>query len=197
VQLLNGGGYVLDGWGGVHAFGGAPPLRAAAYHTGSDTARGLTLQRDGRGGYVVDRNGRLTPYGSPASLPACALIAPGSAPTRGVWMDPAWPSSALFTGATVDGWGGIHALCGSRLPDTARAPAWKGWDIARGIAFTQSGGFVLDAWGGIHAFGNARVTSSSGYWKGWDIARGIAVGGNGTGVVIDGWGGLHTFTYTT
>jgi hypothetical protein len=73
---------------------------------------------------------------------------------------------------------------------------WNGWDIARGIVFTGRGGFVLDAWGGIHAFGQARVTSSSGYWKGWDIARGIALAGNGTGVVIDGWGGLHTFTYT-
>jgi hypothetical protein len=186
---------VLDGRGGVHAFGGTPALRTAAYHSTADTARGFTLQSDGHGGYVVDRDGRLTPYGSPSPLP-CAVPVNSAAPTRGVWIDPAWPSWSSFSGATLDGWGGVHPLCGSRVPDTTGAPVWNGWDIARGIVFTGRGGFVLDAWGGIHAFGQARVTSSSGYWKGWDIARGIALAGNGTGVVIDGWGGLHTFTYT-
>ncbi|MCU1461824.1 MAG: hypothetical protein JWO37_1899 [Acidimicrobiales bacterium] len=78
------------------------------------------------------------------------------------------------------------------------APYWRGWDIARGVAFAAGGGGVeVDGYGGLHPFstGGARpanVTSAP-YWKGWDIARGLALVPTGGGYVVDGWGGLHPF----
>ena len=44
---------MLDGWGGVHPFGGAPPVELSAYFPGWDVARGLVLRDDGSG-YVLD-----------------------------------------------------------------------------------------------------------------------------------------------
>ncbi|CAN5600943.1 hypothetical protein BH20ACT2_BH20ACT2_21850 [soil metagenome] len=47
-------GYVLDGWGGVHPYGGAPRLATSSYWPGWDIARGLAISADGLGGYVLD-----------------------------------------------------------------------------------------------------------------------------------------------
>jgi hypothetical protein len=61
------GGYVLDGWGGLHPFGigtHAPPPKpnATAYWPGWDIARGVTVLPDGSGGYVLDAWGALHPF---------------------------------------------------------------------------------------------------------------------------------------
>src|SRR5205085_1557256 len=63
VILPNGtGGYVLDGWGGLHPFSiGSNPMPPAAsggpYWKGWDIARGIVLLRNGNGGYVLDGYG--------------------------------------------------------------------------------------------------------------------------------------------
>jgi hypothetical protein len=36
-----GAGYTLDGWGGLHPFGGAPPIASSPYWSGHDIARNL------------------------------------------------------------------------------------------------------------------------------------------------------------
>src|SRR5205085_1048881 len=54
VQRGRAGGYVLDGFGGIHAFGGAPPVTATGYWPGRDIARGIALRPDGVSGYVLD-----------------------------------------------------------------------------------------------------------------------------------------------
>jgi hypothetical protein len=43
VLVTDTSGYVLDGWGGVHPFGGAPVVSGYGYWPGVDTARGLAL----------------------------------------------------------------------------------------------------------------------------------------------------------
>ena len=57
-------GYVLDGWGGVHPFGGAPPVNISRYTPGSDEIKALVLNDAGTGGWTVDLNGYLWPFGS-------------------------------------------------------------------------------------------------------------------------------------
>src|SRR5581483_2864791 len=45
--------YSLDGYGGVHPQGAAPPLGIADYWPGFDIARALALTPDGAGGEVL------------------------------------------------------------------------------------------------------------------------------------------------
>ena len=61
--LANGdGGYILDGWGGVHAFGNAGDPRWSAYWPGWDIARDIAVLPDGSGGYVLDGWGGIHPF---------------------------------------------------------------------------------------------------------------------------------------
>ncbi len=201
------GGYVLDGWGGIHRFrtndNSTPPaLTSTPYSKGWDIARDLTLLPGGTGGYVLDGWGGLHRFavgGNPL---------PGGVSGGPYWKD--WDIArdvAILPNGTggyvLDGWGGIHrfAIGANPLPPpVSGGPYWKGWDIARGIALTADGkgGYVLDGWGGIHRFSigaNPRPAPITGhpYWKGWDIARSLTIpaGGGPTGLVLDGWGGLH------
>jgi VCBS repeat-containing protein len=197
------GGYTVDAFGGVHAWGGAPAMTTGGhYATGRAWVGGAALLGTGTAGALVDTGRGAWGFArSGAAIPRidtrCSV---GPAPTRGVAFDPASTgASAARNGVELDGWGGIRRLCGSEAINTAGAPAWPGWDIARGVALLPggSGGFVVDGFGGIHAFGHARVLTTTGYWRGWDIARGIAIDGHGRGVVVDAWGGMHAFTYAT
>jgi hypothetical protein len=210
VVLLHSGaggaGYVVDGWGGLHPFGGAPALGGTRYWPGVDWVRGAAVGRRSdtnttgdQGGTLTDAAGKLFDFGPGPSPVAGDTGWSRFLPARGIsfyYDQPATPG--VVSGAHVDAWGGIHQFVGSGGLKTDGAPYWRGWDIVRGIAFATdgSGGFILDGYGGIHPFGFARLISSSGYWPGWDIARGIAVDGTTThGVVVDAWGGLHPFTY--
>src|SRR5207302_752292 len=84
--LPNGdGGYILDGWGGVHAFGNAAAPQWSAYWPFWDIARGLAVLPGGGGGYVVDGWGGIHQFGSapavalgsywPLRNPACSISA--------------------------------------------------------------------------------------------------------------------------
>lgn len=57
-------GYVLDRWGGIHPFGGAPAVTRGPYWQGLDVARRLIVTdwEDGAG-YVLDLDGALHPWG--------------------------------------------------------------------------------------------------------------------------------------
>jgi lysozyme len=63
-------GYVLDGWGGIHPFGGAPPLSTGAYWAGWDIATSIVLLPGSSiAGYVLDGWGGLHQFGgAPAVL---------------------------------------------------------------------------------------------------------------------------------
>lgn len=186
------GGYVLDGFGGLHPFGGAPAVAPGSYWQGWDIARAVVTRPDGRSGYVVDGWGGLHAFGG----------APRVAPTgywrswdivRGLALRPDGRS-----GYVLDGWGALHPFGGA--PAVTVASYWSGWDVARGVALdacdaSGTSGWVLDAYGGLHAFGGAPARTAW-YLPGVDLARGITSwceGGASAGYVVDGWGRLHPF----
>src|SRR5438445_12466229 len=84
---------------------------------------------------------------------------------------PAHAAPSATGGVTLDGYGGIHPFGGLNL-NTASAPYWSGFDIARAVVLRQdgSGGSTLDGCGGIHAVGAAAATPTRADW-GWDVAR--------------------------
>ncbi|HWX45743.1 MAG TPA: M23 family metallopeptidase [Solirubrobacteraceae bacterium] len=178
-------GYVLDGYGNLHAFGNAPAVSSPSTWPGWDIARAIAVTAPGKG-YILDGYGGLDPFGG-----APALYDPtywGWDIARGIAL---CPGSA--GGYVLDGWGGIHPI-GNAKP-LSGGPYWSGWDIARGIVVNSActGGYVLDGYGGVHPFGNAPGVSVSAYWGGWDIARSITLVTDSSGYVLDGYGGIHPF----
>jgi uncharacterized protein YkwD len=189
------GGYVLDGYGGVHFFGSSPNVSngSHAYWGGWDIAHALAVRPDRKSGYVLDGWGGVHGFGGTPD-PGQNAYWRGWDIARGLALDPSDP--AATRGYVLDGWGGVHGFGGA--PDPTVNAYWGGWDIARGVGVdptdpTGTRGYVLDGWGGVHGFGGAPDPTVNAYWPGWDIARGIVVTGNGTGYVLDGWGGLHGF----
>jgi hypothetical protein len=186
VRSSGAGGYVLDGWGGVHAFGDAPSATSSAYWGGWDIARGIALRADGVSGYVLDGWGGVHPFGGAPAVKASAYWA-GWDIARGIVLD-----ASGAGGYVLDGWGGLHPF-GDAKP-VAVSAFWAGWDIARGVVMRSdgNGGYVLDGFGGAHPFGGAPSLTVRAYWPGWDIARGITLLPSGTGgYVVDGFGGFH------
>ena len=56
-------GWVLDGFGGVHPWGGAPVVQQPGYWPGWDIARGISAAGGG-GGWVLDGFGGLHEFGT-------------------------------------------------------------------------------------------------------------------------------------
>lgn len=216
------GGYVVDAWGGIHPFGGAPAKNPSHYHPGSATIHGIALQGDDAYGDTI--NASATPFAFPKGAllrdpsTGCDNTAQFGVPIHGISFDPTPVNGTQYNlnGAVVDAWGGIHVFCtpsqGYTL-NTSGAPYWPNWQIVNGLAVLPggTGGFTLDGYGAVHAWGNAHLaTPPDSYWgpragvKAWNIARGVAIDGTatsgtgqqGNGVVVDGWGGMHPFTYT-
>ena len=151
------GGFVLDGFGGLHYFttnpAVAPPTIAGApYWNGWDIARGIVILTDAggyQGGFVVDAWGGLHPFGiGPSGAPPTfpPAVTRGTAPywkgwdiARGV---AALPGSGVAGGLVLDGWGALHPFGiapSSGSPDGAQlrgAPSWPGRDLARGVSMT-------------------------------------------------------------
>jgi len=203
-RAVSAAGWVVDGWGGLHAFSEgttAPTATGGPYWVGWDIARGVTASTANGWGAVLDGWGGLHGF----------RVNGGTVPTfhtTGYWTgwDIARGVAMLPDGTggfVVDGWGGLHpfATGGNALPFATGGPSWTGWDVARGVAILPdgTGGYVLDAWGGLHPFGinghAAPAPSVLGpYWPNWAITRGAAVITDGSGgFVLDGWGGLHGF----
>ena len=186
-----GGGWVLDAWGGLHPFGGAPRLGSAAWWPGRDLARSLAVHADGRSGYVLDAHGGLHPFGGAARLPA-VRVPPGTALavvlTR--WSRPDRPA-----GWVLDTHGRLRRF--GAAPAVRDGPAWA-WPVARDVALDPEGrgGYVLDAHGGLHPFGGAAPMRSGPYWPGRDLARGLVLIADGRpdaaqGYVVDAHGRFH------
>jgi hypothetical protein len=205
------GGWVLDGFGGVHPFGSpAAASGTVPYHAGHDVWQKLHVTPSGVR-YAVGRWGVLDDTGLAPSVSGYTDWGAWNATRDAVLFSPPsgtaqQPASAAaqreFAAATaanggviLDLYGGLHAFGGYAL-NSARAPYWSGWDIARGIALLPdgSGGWTLDGWGGIHSWGAAPAITAPASWPGWDIARAIVVlGDRRSGYVLDGFGGLHAF----
>jgi hypothetical protein len=202
-----GGGYTLDGFGGVHPFGDSPPVTATGYWPGWTIARSIQMNPcDTSGqisGWVMDGFGGLHPFAASGTpMPAVPY-------TTGYW--PGWTIANDFVafcitvggvqhaaGCVLDGFGGLHAWADSSAV-IADVPCsgtgyWPGWDIATKIAVIPGTdeGYVMDGFGGLHPFNGAPPVSPSGYWPGWEIAAGVVATANG-GYTVDGFGGTHPF----
>ena len=198
------GGYVLDGYGGLHQFGSATQVSSSAYF-GWDIARDVALlpasTTSQPQGYTLDGWGGIHPFG-------------GAPDVRGA---PYWSNfdiakrMALLSdgsgGYVLDGYGGLHPFAtgtNPMPPAITNVSYWKGWNIARDLALSPGStaasvsGVTLDGWGGVHPFGAAGSASASAVWRGWDIARAVRLSPSSTpgqlqGWVMDGWGGMHPF----
>ena len=132
------GGYVLDGYGGLHGFGvghPAPPDPSlTAYWNGWPIARDVVLIPGTHSGYVLDGYGGLHPFAPPGqAMPPSftdGTYWQGWDIARGVWL---LPTSTLThpAGYVLDGYGGVHPVGGA--PVVSPTPYWQGQDVARGI----------------------------------------------------------------
>jgi hypothetical protein len=197
-------GLVLDGYGGLHPYGGPLTVHASAYWHGWDIARDFAFMPDGSGGYVLDGWGGLHPF----SINGGAM--PPAVQGTAYW--PFWDIArkiVIFSdgkgGYVLDGYGGIHAfgIGQAAPPNPVFTGYWHGWDIAHDIVLipgTRSG-YVMEGYGGLHSFAPAGQPQpppfqGAPYWGGWDIARGVwllpsATLAQPSGYLLDGYGGLH------
>jgi hypothetical protein len=208
------GGATLDGFGAVHPFGSYSAVTTTnPYTSGRDVA--MRLHSVSSASYVVSRFGILsdasggrigtdwTSYSDWGSwdivrdivlLPyASANVGsqPVSHAARAAYNDYLGNNG----GATLDGFGGVHPF-GRAVINTAGAPYWRNWDIARSLSVVSdgSGGWTLDGFGGIHSWGAAPPIGTPAYWPGWDIARALYVlPDKRSGYLLDGYGGVHAF----
>ena len=188
-------GYVLDGYGGLAPFGGAPPARSGGYWPGQDVARRVALRPDGAG-YVLDAFGGLHPFGTEATpapaTPAGGPYWPGFAVARDVVLLPGDGRA----GYVLDAFGGVHAFGGA--PSARTNGYWPGQDVARRLVLAPggAGGYVLDRTGGLKRFavGGAPMPprlQGGPSWAGQDRARDVVLTGPTTGYVVDDRGGVY------
>ncbi len=187
------GGVTLDGWGGLHPFGGLQLNTAgAAYWQNWDIARAVALLPDASGGWTLDAFGGVHAFGAAPVLTGTPYWR-DSPIARGLVVDPGGHS-----GYVLDGFGGLHAFGGA--PTLAGSPQWPGFDVARGLAIhytpggTPDGGWVLDAWGGLHAFGGATPLGSPQYWPSRDLYQQVHTTFGGHVYTIGRWGAFSNLS---
>src|SRR5690606_35242078 len=56
-------GWILDAWGGIHAFGGAPRFQSPVYRRDVDHARDIVASPNGRGGWIMTTDGYIAAFG--------------------------------------------------------------------------------------------------------------------------------------
>jgi uncharacterized protein YvpB len=159
-NVAQSGGVVLDGWGGLHTFGGATvDMQGAPYWPGWDIARAVNVIEDGSGGWTLDGWGGIHAWGSAPSIPTPAYW-PGRDIARD-FVTYSRDSNGFLNGSEgylLDGGGGIHPWGG--------APALTGYpsqttDLARSLLLhfdshgSPDGGWTLWVDGSLHAFGAA------------------------------------------
>lgn len=154
------GGVVLDGWGGLHSFGGfVLNQNAAAYWGGWDIARALAVREDGSGGWTLDGYGGVHAFGSAPAVQTPFYV--GSDIARALVVTSRDANGILDgrQGYVLDGYGGLHPWGGApSLPAPATHP---GIDTARGLEIhysgsgTPDGGWTMDSRGRVTPFGAA------------------------------------------
>jgi hypothetical protein len=208
-----GGGFVLDGWGGVHPWstGSTAPVQPSgfSYFQGFDIARDIVLTPTSNAaassGYTLDGWGGVHPFGGAPAVTAASYFK-GFDIAKKLVLFP-----DVKGGYVLDGWGGIHpfATGSNALP---AAPTnfsyFQGFNIARdiqmmpGSAESAANGFTLDGYGGLHPWNTASAAvltapADRPYWNGFDIGRafrlapGTTSATNRQGWILDGWGGIH------
>ncbi len=180
-----GGFWALEGNGTVRGYEGAPDYGSPRFS--GPLARDIAAMPDGNGYVILDGLGGVHRYGS-------ALFT--LANVGGPWFGFDIARSIAVTGdgrgfAVLDGFGGYHRF--GNAPAVGGLPYWPGWDIARSVAFSPTGGvYLLDGFGAVWNRGGAADYGSP--YFGWDIARDLAPWPDGRGyAVLDGFGAVHRF----
>lgn len=149
------GGWTLDGWGGVHPWGGAPVVYPPGYWPGWNICRDLDLVLTAAGavaGYKLDGLGGLHGWNSEMAIPeplrrngfgnpSWYFGAQGGQPGQDLCRrvvllrDPNDGRRGVFrpersvwapAGAVIDAWGGVHPFNGATPEDFAGHPWWEG-----------------------------------------------------------------------
>ena len=191
-----GGGVVLDGWGGVHVFGGAQVnISGYPFWPNWDIARAVAVRPDGSGGWTLDGLGGIHAFGaaptaiSPAYWGNWDIARAMVMTSRGADGQPDGRQGYL-----LDGYGGLHQWGG--------APALTGWpytgtDIWRGVEIhydatgVPDGGWEMDRWGHITAFGAAPALSIAGLPNA-PILQQLHAAGSG-GFALAKWGQVTSY----
>jgi hypothetical protein len=198
------GGYVLDGFGGIHGFGQAAAV-TGAYWPSWDIARDLALLPTSTAahaqGYVLEGFGGLHPFGGAPAARLSTYWSNWDIARRVVLL------SDGTGGYVMDAYGGLHPFAvgtNAMPPAITNFAYWPGWQIARDVTLQPGStaanvaGVTLDGFGGVHPFGSAGAVTDNAYWSGWDIARSVQFSAGSTaahpqGWVLEGYGGLHPF----
>jgi len=207
-------GYLLDAYGGLHPWGGAPVLTGAPSFV-RNVARGLEIHYGANGqpdgGWTMDWRGRTFPFGAAPPLPATGLPqAPifqqlhGSA--TGGYVVPRWGVITTYGTGVLPYWGGYSdwgasdiirdiVLLDASNPTPAAQPSSAEARASYQAWLQPHGGVILDGWGGLHLFGGMVLDQAgSPYWPGWDVARAVTVRTDASGGwILDAWGGIHSF----
>jgi hypothetical protein len=151
-------GYTLDGYGGIHPFGGARPVMGNA-HWSTDIARGLVLTTGGNGifvqGYTLDYSGGVHPFGgAPVVRPSASWPGLDMADSMVAWSAAPFGSPG---GWVLDRHGDVHSW--GSAPSLIASGTWPAFDIARGLAGAGSGGgsterLIVDAQPGGDGWGS-------------------------------------------
>ena len=192
------GGYVLDGWGGLHPFmveGAEMPPPAGAgkpYWDGFDIARDVFISRidsTEASGWILDGYGAMHPFGEAVRAPVWSYF--GFDIAREIVMITPFQNAAQ--GYILDGFGGLHPMA----TEPAEGAPYFGFDIARDAFMNgTSSGFVLDGHGGAHPFGgNSPLRTTHPYASGVDSYRAIDRSGN-HGLVLRGDGSVFVWEKT-
>jgi hypothetical protein len=205
-----GGGFVLDGWGGIHPWSAPNTVvqpTGSAYFKGFDIARDIVLTPTSNAaassGYTLDGWGGIHPFGGAPAITSGPYFK-GFDIAKKIVLFP-----DVKGGYLLDGWGGIHpfATGGNALPSAmTNFGYFKGFNIARdfqlvpGSTEASAAGFTLDGYGGLHptstSAGNRPVAAADRPYWGFDIARAFrfapnTTGSNAQGWIMDGQGGIH------
>jgi hypothetical protein len=181
----NNKGYVLDGYGGLHAVGSAPTVAAGTYdYPGWDIMRSIAIAPDCQSGYVLDGWGAVHRFASNRVLPPAIT---GNQPpywqgwdiAKAIVLDLESGCSSGGCGYTLDGYGGLTQW--GQAPAINPQPAYhNGWDIARAVVISTftpcCSGYTVDGFGGFSGFGaNAPAIYQPPYYPGFDVIRGLTM----------------------
>jgi hypothetical protein len=147
VVLSDGsGGWVLDGFGAIHAFGTAPAI-ASTFQTDQDLARALVVLSDEASGYVLDASGAIHAFGAAPALTS-GFTAQGDARGLDVHLD---GQGDVDGGWVLDAFGGMHPF--GAAPDLGAPPQFKDYDVWTKLHVVTGGAYVIGRYGLIQPLG--------------------------------------------
>jgi hypothetical protein len=201
------GGYLLEGFGGVHAYGGTPAVASSGgYTAGVDSARAIvTLSNEDpalsrKSGYFVNRFGTIFSFGGAPAASGGPLF--GFDIARDIVLLPDGTG-----GYVLDGFGGIHPFSVGANPAPPAAvggPSFHGFgDIARKLLIRPDGqsGYLVDGFGGVHTWATGDdplpPVVSGAYFYPRDVVNDAVLNHRGqNGYLLDHSGGMHPFSTT-